>query len=549
MKNFKVFLTSQKGLWILFTTWALFITQLWLPRVWSFFGSNDWDLTYSMFEVARKSLVDYMQWPQHNPWMAFGSDLNANPQAGHISIFFIPILLFGTFYGYKLSILMAVIIGAVGSEKFFSSLNKNKATSICGAMLFCAATYFSSHIFIAGHSNTLYIYLLPWLAFAFIKLRVKYSLKYFLWGVALLAQMIAGGAPVVFIISSAFLFFWALGEWWIYKNHSLSFYFIALIISSVLLTLWKIIPAMDLWAQTPRLVTDDSGINILQWLQSLAGYHFRTGTWHGTFEYSLGFSLVFLGVILTYRNTIKGFWQWCLLGLFLVWFCMGNSPYYANPWYWINHYIPPFTSIRAPSRFGIVIVFTLVTALVFVLNQISDKKLLYGIIIAGVFSQSLAFLADASHIKDSRLFLPDISGVQNRKIPESVITKNGHSFEAILQNKSVMNAYEPLELQPVKDTIFNFIKGGNIVHFSPNKYTIKATESMVLLNLRHSPFWKISDNTPVFSHRGLLAFQGKTNRTYILEYNNRKVYIGCIAALLFIPFVLLSHIIFKRNIA
>lgn len=545
LKDISQLFSGNLSRWLIFIIWALFVTGYWLPRNWSFYGGNDWDLTYSMFEVARKSLLEFGQWPQFNPWMAFGSDLNANPQAGHVSIFFLPVLLFGTYYGYKLSILIAVILGCWGAFRWFRETGADEVISGTAAMLFVAAGYFSSHIFQAGHSNTLYLYLLPWLAFAFAKLRQKYHTGYLILATLVAAQMIAGGAPIVYIMAMGFLGLWVVGDFWVHRRSSLLLPLLLTVFGSIILCLWKILPGMDLWSQTPRLVKDESGINLLQWVQSLAGYPFRTGTWHAHYEYNLGFSIILLGILLYFRQHIIGLWKWAILFALLVWFCLGNSPDYINPWYWLNRFVSPFNSMRAPSRFGIIAVFALLTALVYVLRFSEERRFIYAILLAAVVSQGLAFRAEASFIQDTPQVAMPVSG-NDHNSPRITRQKTEGNFGSIQNNIAVVNAYEPLNLSAVSDTLPEFISAGKISYFSPNKIEFTSPDSGITLNLRYSPDWKLFGPGEVIAAKGLLHISGAKG-TRILYYSNPLFSKGLWLSLLILPFWLISHFVFRKR--
>lgn len=549
--RFLHWITEKRGSLLLFLLCALFITGYWLPRNWSFYGGADWDLTYAQFEAARQSIVNYGQFPLWNPWMSFGSDLMANPQSGHLSIFFIPILLFGTFYGYKISIIAALIIGFTGAFALFKKLNPDKTIAFFLALAFGSSTYFAAHIFTGGHSNTLYVYLLPWLLYCLLQAKGFHNIFYLVIAELILVQTIIGGAPLVFILSGILCVQWAVFDF--LKTRKIRFLLSVVLLfpAAIFLSLWKILPGIILWSETPRLVSDSSGISLVQWFQSLGGFETRTATWHAWLEYTLGFDIVLLGILWFYRKNIRGkWWHIALILLPVVWLCLGNFPHWTNPWYWLNHYVPIFNSLRAPSRFGIVLVLELYIALAVVLRNVSDNKWVYAVLLFAALSRMLSFSATASFYADSEQMNPsDVVVTQNNLPPRPLVVKGSDTkrqFLHILYHEPVQNAYEPLFLTPVFDTLRTMITGGGFKQFSPNKMTIKPTSKTVVLNTRYSRFWALEGKGELKYRSGLLSVKNPGDEI-TLTYRNPWILRGLWGILLAIPLIWLAYQGFRRK--
>ncbi|MBS3915013.1 MAG: hypothetical protein KG003_10965 [Bacteroidetes bacterium] len=540
------FSTSKYGKWVFYFLWALFVTNLWLPRNWSFYGGEDWDLTYTMFESARKAVVEYGSVPLYNPFVSFGYDFVADPQAGQFSIFFIPILVFGTFYGYKLSILLAMVLGAIGSFKLFKSIQKDEKISLFLSLILCAANYFSAHIFRAGHSNVLYLYLVPWLFYFLVKLKEKYTLKYTIGAVLVLLQMIIGGAPIVFLIAVALMLLWLIADWWIYGNRQGILLFPAILIISICFGFWKILPGLKLWEETPRLMKDESGISLFQWLQSLGGYESRMGTWHGWWEYTLGFNIILLGIIFYYKNEIKSWWKWLVLAIPVIWICLGNTPEMVNPWYWMNKYLPVFSSLRAPSRFGFIVLFAIAVAVVFVLKNTKEKGFAYAILLFAAIAQSLSFRADCSFVQDSPMM--EVKNVVSQHPDPKLVTvripdaEKKRGFIHLLQNELVLNAYQPLNLPPVFDTMRSFVSGAEKIHFTPGKMNISTSGDLLVFNLRYSKYWQLHGEGKIKFYSGLLSVE-KPGKEIVLKYKNPYVMQGFLFGIIGIIILIIIHFI------
>ncbi len=518
---------TTSGLWVVFIAWSLFISNLWLPRNWGFYGNNDWDLTYATFEAARKSIMEYGEWPIFNPYAAFGTDTVANPQAVNGGIFFTPVLIFGTFYGYKLSLLLAIIIGCWGSFKCFKLINNNKWIALLVTFLFVGCSFFSRHLFEAGHSNVMYLYLLPWIIYGLQKILIKPTMGHVILPIFLLAQTLTSGAPIVFITCCILILMWSIGLCFIEKRGIKPIiFFSAIILISIGISMWKIWPVIQYWQHAPRLVKDDSGINLLVWLQSLADFETDTRTWHDWFEFSLGFSLILVGIIYLYIKQIKKYQYWLFLALPLLWLCMGNIPENFSLWHILNTYAPIFSSLRAPYRFGIIIVFVLCITLMRVLRDIEYSDILWIVLFFAVISQTLNFNATSKKFTNSKR-LDDIKVTKNMEVKPIKIRKSEykHQFLFIQQNYLIQNAYEPLFLSKVTDTSNSLVQGAQLVSFSPNKIVLMDCDSAVNVNLRYNHFWTISGKGNLMSHNGDIQINNaKGNIT--LTYFNTDIWTG-----------------------
>ncbi len=526
-EKFLNWLISNNGLWLLFGAWALFVSNLWLPRNWGFYGHHDWDLTYATFEAARKSIVEYGQLPIFNPYSAFGIDTVANPQAVNGGLFFIPVLLFGTFYGYKFSVLLSIFIGCWGSFKCFSLINNDRKIAIFGALLFVGCSFFSRHLFEAGHSNVMYLYLLPWVAFWLQKCLEKVNFKRLLLPIVLLSQMLTGGAPIVFISCCMLIFIWLIGLFFIEKKGIKPvILFLGILLLSIAISLWKIWPAMLYWQHTPRLIKDGSGINFLVFLQALTDLETDTRTWHNWFEFSLGFNFILLGIIVFYRHRISNFKYWLLLLLPLLWLCMGNMPEFVNPWYLLNTYFPVFNSLRAPYRFGILLVFVFCVALVKVVKGQENNQLLIVVLLCAAIAQTLSYNAISKKFTNSKR-LEDFHVTQNKNVTPIKIspTQRNEQFLLIQQNYLIQNAYEPLFLSPVKDTVNYLVKGAQMASFSPNCIKLIQCDSTVNVQLRYSKFWQLKGEGKLLNNNGAIKIENAKGSLELL-YFNTDIWLG-----------------------
>lgn len=514
-------LGTNTGTFLLFVLWSLFITDLWLPRNWGFYGNGDWDLTYTTYEVARKSIIEFGQFPHYNPFLAFGSDLDANPQAAHYSIFFLPILAFGTFYGYKVSILLAIVLGLLGCHKLLKAIGSDTMPSILLSMILCSAPYFGRHIIEAGHSNFLNFYLIP--ALFWLYLRYLKSGKFSQLGlpVLILVQFICGGAPFIFIVAVITLMLWLIGRL-VLKLISIkkALFVFSTVGFAIGLSLWKLLPVMDLWTNSPRLVNDDSQINLLVWLHALNDSKTDTGTPHNWHEIAIGTGLFLPLLVILYRQYIPNFKTWLILLVLVIWLGLGNQPNYINPWYLIHHTLPFFNGLRAPYRFAFILLFAIIIGSAIIITKIKDNKLIYIILFSIALSNTLNYNALSRNL----VHTPRIDDIPKDSTSKFAVRNLGNDYPfhylSLKNNQFLVSAYEPMHLPNVGDTLESFVKGGNLTHFTPNAITIKSTDTLSIFALRWQEGWTTSSNSVIINYKGLLAVRSAIGNEILLNYHN-----------------------------
>lgn len=174
------------------------IGSLWQPLT---IGDGDIDFFYAMSEAGRKIILDYHQFPWWNPWIGGGIPLFADPQFGLFSIHSMIILVSGTALGWKLSLLVYVLIGLFGLRLLFKKVFKTP--EITAALL--ALTWSLSWLWIMrgamGHYTFFVMCFLPWLLVFYFQRNKKYS---WLWFGLTLALLINTSVHYLTVMSLVF---------------------------------------------------------------------------------------------------------------------------------------------------------------------------------------------------------------------------------------------------------------------------------------------------------------------------------------------------------
>lgn len=541
------FLVSKAGTLLFFLLVALFITGLWLPRNWGHYGNNDWDLTYTTYEIARASIIEQHDWPLYNPYLAFGSDVTANPQSVVGGIFMLPVLIFGTFYGLKASLLMAVLIGLYGMRSLVLKINSNPSIALMLAVIFCSSAFLGRHIVLAGHSNFMYFYFFPFLFSNLLNFKLKGNRTSLLLTVLILSQFITGGAPFLFIIACICMGLWLIGMALVDKEVRMTIPFLIAILAGFGISAWKVIPVMDFWSQSPRLVNDDSSINFLVWLNALEDNPTSTGTPHGWHEFAIGTGIMMPLIILYFHKKIIGFKIWLFLFLLVLWISLGNVPDHFNPWFAIHHFLPVFDGLRAPSRFGFILLFSMIIGLAICLKNENNNKLIYLILISITLSNSLNF----NSLSRNLTLTPRIDEIRLPEIAANTVIRSNdkfnNQFPIVLKKGILVNAYEPLHLDSVTDTLNQFIIGGNLKSLNCNKIEFKLSGDTALLCLRYDKNWQTNTGQIEKSNNGLLSVIGKTGSDIELNYFNSKIEKGMVISICSFIAFLITLAFFKRK--
>ncbi len=147
-------------------------------------GIWDWDYQCSLLEAARKTIVEYGQWPMWNPWLGGGHSLAGHALGRTANPSFLPVLVLGTLPGVKLDILLYMLIGQVGTAYLLWRLGCRGVGACVGAVVASWGGCYSMHL-AHGHFE--------WMAYAWVP-----------WMLASLEAAVGGGASRAMFAAGAF---------------------------------------------------------------------------------------------------------------------------------------------------------------------------------------------------------------------------------------------------------------------------------------------------------------------------------------------------------
>lgn len=310
-------------------------------------GVFDWGVAMQRFEAFRLTIFQYHQWPGLNPWVEGGQPLVSNPGLTIFSPEGFLVLLCGTFWGLRISVLAYLIVGFLGAWKLAKVFWQEEFFSFIFALYTVANPSVAYHI-AAGHLCFLNFWFMPWALYYLLRIKDdKWS--------GLKAGIVCGLAFVscaMYVVQDAALIFAGLFIWfWLKSKKEDSRAFVNWII--LFLPAFGTLVAYRLVA---ILYTARDFSRITNWpvhfdLGSLLQYYFYPFTGLSVVKNIGGVTLTtwelccYLGsvsVILLGISLKKGLRWWHVTWAMLIWAMAGNdSIYYLM--YWIRK-LPFFSS-------------------------------------------------------------------------------------------------------------------------------------------------------------------------------------------------------------
>lgn len=533
-------------------------TGLYGAAAWTQYGGGDWDLFYFTAETSRIIIQEYGEIPQWNPWSRGGVEMFANPQTLHFSFHFFLFFLFSTPVALKLGFLLFYWIGFMGTYALLKRLGRPTPIAIFGAYIFTFCSFFTWHIICVCHPNTTGLFFTPWLLYFYYDYKQNgLKLLNFIAPTLIFAHLILSGSSYPMVYMPIFFVLYALTEGWSEKRSlKLAVYATSVVVIGYGLTLWKLFPSYVYMSQNPRLVKDESYINLIGVLQSLADrpnshlpIEISLTNW-GWWEHAAYFELIGIFILIYYGKELGLKRAWLFLLGFIVWWSMGDFPKgLPNPWYIANHYLPVFKSFRVPYRFEIFYIFLLCLWLTALLTKKYKEHPLWRLVmlawVANLYilnnsvHQTLYHSTPLKALTAGARFNTDAPFMQKcgtLSVPTVSFAPPAYMYPLLLQNIGTLKAYEPLDLpfdgfkNCEGDTIFPLVEkyDAELLKWTPSGFTLKVKNGEgFLIKQNFSNGWKIIDGKGKISNkRNLLFLTAESGAVVTLRYTNPDIPTG-----------------------
>jgi len=527
----------------------------------TYWGTNDWDQHFFYYESARKSIIEYKQFPLWNPWYCGGNALLAHPESAFLYPLFIFNLIFGTVIGLKIQIFLHLIIGMFGMWLLSKHFKLAKYSCYLPSIIFMLGSWFVSRMFV-GHTLYLSFALLPYVFLFYLKSLRKF--KFIILTAIFLTLMIFGGGTTY----PLFLTLLFLGVYSVLRSLKFRSFIpirnlIIIVIIVILFGAIKILPSLKFINEFSQPLTDEQPTNFNTLYNSLFSrnqdyrsriYYAETSfkesyyrgselinvnlkarsvwAWH---EYSAYIGIIpLLLFIFSIVFFFKKYWDLIITSLIFLIFYLGYKFYLWK----LLTYLPFIESLHGPSRAIMVFVFILAILAGIGISFLEEGKKIkmkkkHYIIIALILIVLIDFFLISMPIYSKIFVVKPLKMEQKTFLQVMVEDKIISQFPNLLQNVGSVNCYERVHpayaAAPViysNRTLYPYYHGEaflfstnetQVLEFSPNKFAIKVDtdkEDILILNQNYFNDWKIKD-------REVKQFLGKVTTT--VNSNDKEI--------------------------
>jgi len=376
---------------------GILVVAIWSSPIWftpGMTGIADWDSAATRLEASRRTVSEFGQWPGHNPWLTGGVPLLGMPYFSILSIEGSLVLVFGTFWGMRIGVLVYLVIGFVGAWKLSSIWWRNRYIKLIFCFYIIANPAMIFHISV-GHLAFQTFWLMPLLFYFLLRFKEdKWS--------GLKAAIVLGVAfndSPLYMVQYGMLI---LGCLYVYlflsnykENSRMLLRWLALFVPiCAALTFYRIMTILPVAFDFPRITNFRMHFD---WVDLLKLYFipyiklvpiFPPAKYSSmAYAHEICSYVGIVGFILFLLSFRRGFRWWHAMVLLLVWAGMGNDSYF-HIMYWIQK-IPSFSSHGCFTRIRVFTLLFFGIAAVWGLNYLwmkykDDRNRFFRYVIIGI---------------------------------------------------------------------------------------------------------------------------------------------------------------------
>ena len=519
-----------------------------------YWGIEDWDQHFEFFAVAKKTIIDYQQFPLWNPYIGGGVPYLAHPVwSKFLSLTLIPVLFFGEVIGVKISILAHLLIGIFGMYLLSIYYKLKNPISLLPPFIFMLSGFYILHL-TTGHSWVLMITFIPYVFLFYLK--SFDNKRYIIFASIFLSLMLLGGTQI-FLFTSLFLLIYSILKVIESKKISPIKILIIIFIVAALLSSIKLIPNIDLLSKHPRYTTYDySGYSLNTWYHGLLDrdqryfterdlgpfYNgidgekgdnpFITGISHGWGENGAYIGLIPLALFLIGIPLLwKKHWPLILTSLIFLWLSFGHrAP--ISLWKFFQLF-PIWNMVSSASRSIIIFIFciaiidglTLQKLYQLFYKKTKHKKTIKIFAFLIVFFIALDLIIVNGRSLNDTFIIPPLDVKPHKEFSQTSIHHKYsnltlmYDYPNFLKNEGKINDYHDihikdyaisLESENYKGEVYlqNTKGKASYAWWSPNKLIVDVNVSDVdylIINQNYDKGWKTKNNRKVESFNGLIS--------------------------------------------
>ena len=556
--------------------WAILLTLLFLSVVFCInilasganLGISDWDQHLAYYESARRTVVEYRQFPLWDAYHCSGIPALGNPQSEIISLTFLLILAFGTVVGVKISLVAHFFIGAAGFYLLSRYLKLSRWGAFFASIVFTFSGVTASALAV-GMTQFLYFFYTPYFIYFLLKaLKGKKKLVNVLLSSLVLSLMYYGGyqVPILIIpVLGVFLVLKSIFD----KSLAPVVIGISLFILFTLFSSPKLYLNFKLMSAYPREIEDISGYNLGNLIyftispKQNIGLHLDIRDFsYGIDENSLYLGIIpviffLIGIVKTKNKPLV-----YILGLVVLWLMLGNTTDFSL--YELLRKLPLYDNFRVAQRFRFVflIIFSLLAArgYEYLRGRFKNYQMFLNTIPLLVFVLLFNF-ANRNLLNYAFIVDPDVGGIKSypktnypinvdslrvdyrylggyEEVEQSLASYKpaSNEFIAVGRGLATTDCYDPIPTQRSaaaygsKSYLGYAHKNGKVQevqYWSPQKMTISLSEKgegVLTINQSYDPGWhaKTANGEPrrLFSKGNLIGVNTLAGDNKIILYYN-----------------------------
>jgi hypothetical protein len=336
---------------------ALGLVLLWPPGRW---GQHDWDYFAHHYEAMRRTVIEYGQFPWWNPWSSGGIPLATNPQLGVLSINFPLVLVFGTYLGLKLAMIVHLVAAAEGARRLAGEWTRDAVARAIVGFVYVANG--SVGLYVAmGHVGIELIAFVPWAIWCAFRMERDAQ-----WGYAL-GGVLAAAVLTSFQYFVVYLFLWLPGQivWQFWRSNATrrwrlvrgcvsaaAVFFAAAGLRTVLAAELVTDFPRGSFSQIHQRVTPPVLAAMLIYPGQRPEMHFPHWLGHsGLGWHEFGCYVGVAPLVLFLASLRRGWRWWHTLVLVSFWFAIGNYRWYHASG-WLTE-LPVLSTLRVASRWRV----------------------------------------------------------------------------------------------------------------------------------------------------------------------------------------------------
>jgi hypothetical protein len=473
-----------------------------------FADKSDWRYFQTVTEVARRSVIWWHQLPLWNPYGCGGEVLLANPQSEVAAPTFLLSLAFGAALGIKLALVVYFFCAFDGMYRLSRNLGIAPVGALLSSVLFGGSGWLALHTLV-GHTNFASVGLFPYLVLFYRRSLEDRRYVIAVGGIAAWTIALGGTSTpawaMVLLLTIAVIDTASL-------RTSKPFKVLALgTVCAVGFSAFRLFPALEFAIDHPRRQwqTDSTGLfqlitNGYRWMSDDPLPH-KLYRFH---EYGWRLSYI-TPPLIVWSLTLRDYRRWWIVAAVGAAIAAGAAiPY--GPW-WLLKHIPVFRDLRVPSRYVVLLAFSMPILCGAALADLAERVGRWQIWIAVAVIAIAAvdcIVFDWARLREIQFPAKTLAGrsepfyqVQSSwpKMMDEVL--GGHGVISCLEETPLERA-EHLELGPGAQAWLADASSGEILStgWTPNRLTFKvalAQPTLLIVNENWNEHWRASTGSIV----------------------------------------------------